>query len=415
LTYNFDFWQIEEMAPSLVHSFEHQRVVMSPPVNIVYDPNDPNSVAAAAGQSEWAASYAGFEDEIDDDFSTYEPFSVILYPMYNSIESVRLDVTRPQPLVAVLTFSIYWRQLLLDILPKDLALESSGDDNNDALLVIFQGSCTPSFMYRINGPKASFLGISYEGHDHDGHYRDSSRTAMHQYATLWDLANSYNGYNNGDSSYTGIPLSGEYCPMSIHIYPFKEHHETTANPAIYTTIAALIFVFTSAVFVAYDFTVAALARRLRAQASASGAIVKNLFPENIITQLYENQQAATNGLSKPEAMSQRDNNTSGMFAPTPLSTKPGEDRPLMLPNLMESPTTAPRPKPMADLFPNTTVLFANLAGFTAWSSRRTPTEVFELLEALFARMDKLAAKRKVFKVETIGDCWVGATGMFTFF
>ena len=49
--------------------------------------------------------------------------------------------------------------------------------------------------------------------------------------------------------------------------------------------------------------------------------------------------------------------------------------------------------------------FADLAGFTAWSSQRDPPQVFTLLETLYRSFDELAAKLKVFKVETIGDCY----------
>ena len=45
----------------------------------------------------------------------------------------------------------------------------------------------------------------------------------------------------------------------------------------------------------------------------------------------------------------------------------------------------------------------DLAGFTQWSSTRTPGEVFDLLTAIYLEFDRLAMKRKVFKVETIGD------------
>ena len=37
-------------------------------------------------------------------------------------------------------------------------------------------------------------------------------------------------------------------------------------------------------------------------------------------------------------------------------------------------------QPIADLFPNTTVLFADIVGFTAWSSTREPSSVFILLK-----------------------------------
>ena len=59
-------------------------------------------------------------------------------------------------------------------------------------------------------------------------------------------------------------------------------------------------------------------------------------------------------------------------------------------------------KPIADLHPNTTVLFADIANFTAWSSVREPAQVFTLLETLYTTFDKLAKRFKIFKVETIG-------------
>jgi class 3 adenylate cyclase len=68
-------------------------------------------------------------------------------------------------------------------------------------------------------------------------------------------------------------------------------------------------------------------------------------------------------------------------------------------------------KPIADLFPHTTVLFADIVGFTAWSSEREPEQVFTLLQTVYHAFDKIARKRKVFKVETIGDCYVAVTGL----
>jgi class 3 adenylate cyclase len=67
--------------------------------------------------------------------------------------------------------------------------------------------------------------------------------------------------------------------------------------------------------------------------------------------------------------------------------------------------------PIADLFPNTTVIFADIAGFTAWSSQREPPQVFTLLETLYRSFDEVAGKLKVFKVETIGDSYMAVTGL----
>lgn len=56
-------------------------------------------------------------------------------------------------------------------------------------------------------------------------------------------------------------------------------------------------------------------------------------------------------------------------------------------------------------------MFADLKGFTAWSSERAPADVFELLETIYGEFDKIARKMDVFKVETIGDCYVAVTGI----
>ena len=48
---------------------------------------------------------------------------------------------------------------------------------------------------------------------------------------------------------------------------------------------------------------------------------------------------------------------------------------------------------------------ADIAGFTAWSSVREPSQVFTLLEQIYSSFDAIAKRKKVFKVETIGDCY----------
>lgn len=68
-------------------------------------------------------------------------------------------------------------------------------------------------------------------------------------------------------------------------------------------------------------------------------------------------------------------------------------------------------EPIADLFPEATVMFADISGFTAWSSTREPTQVFKLLETIYSSFDRMARKRRVFKVETIGDCYMAVTGV----
>lgn len=42
-----------------------------------------------------------------------------------------------------------------------------------------------------------------------------------------------------------------------------------------------------------------------------------------------------------------------------------------------------------------------IVGFTAWSSMREPTHVFQLLESVYHEFDKIATQQKIFKVETM--------------
>jgi Adenylate and Guanylate cyclase catalytic domain len=50
-------------------------------------------------------------------------------------------------------------------------------------------------------------------------------------------------------------------------------------------------------------------------------------------------------------------------------------------------------------------------GFTAWSSVREPFQVFTLLETIYHAFDKIARRRKIFKVETVGDCYIAVCGV----
>jgi class 3 adenylate cyclase len=55
---------------------------------------------------------------------------------------------------------------------------------------------------------------------------------------------------------------------------------------------------------------------------------------------------------------------------------------------------------------NTTLLYADICGFTAWSSDKQPIQVVEMLSDLFKRFDKLCEENELYKVCTIGDCYV---------
>lgn len=52
------------------------------------------------------------------------------------------------------------------------------------------------------------------------------------------------------------------------------------------------------------------------------------------------------------------------------------------------------------------ILFADIAGFTKYSSSVTPLEVLTMLRELFTEFDKLCLNYEMYKLYTIGDCYV---------
>ena len=59
-----------------------------------------------------------------------------------------------------------------------------------------------------------------------------------------------------------------------------------------------------------------------------------------------------------------------------------------------------------DVLENTTVLFADIAGFTKYSSSVEPETVVDMLRNLFSNFDQYCQKAEIYKLYTIGDCYV---------
>jgi Adenylate and Guanylate cyclase catalytic domain len=271
---------------------------------------------------------------------------------------------------------------LQDILP----------DDTNGILVVFENACVNQFTYEINGANVRYLGAG------DHHSPKYDHMAIRK--KLHELAHN----TERKSMYTGAPLHKEYCPFTISVYPSKtvESAHKTKNPVIFTIVAVLIFAFTSLIFYVYDVTVERRQKKVMQSAVHSSAIVSSLFPSAVRDRLYPTQAPA-------QAKSKLDS-----FLPETAKGK--------LQNFLgdgkqsteaHADTSRFSGSPIAELYPETTVLFGDISGFTAWSSTRNPTQVFMLLETLYAAFDEIAKQRGVFKVETIGDCYVAVVGLPT--
>jgi class 3 adenylate cyclase len=66
---------------------------------------------------------------------------------------------------------------------------------------------------------------------------------------------------------------------------------------------------------------------------------------------------------------------------------------------------------IADEYPDVSILFADIVGFTGVAARMTPGEVIGMLGGLYSRFDDLAAERGLEKIKTVGDTYMAAGGL----
>lgn len=65
----------------------------------------------------------------------------------------------------------------------------------------------------------------------------------------------------------------------------------------------------------------------------------------------------------------------------------------------------------AEVHGSVTILFADIVGFTKIAHEVHPLQVMQTLNDLYCRLDNLCLKMPVYKVETIGDCYMAATNL----
>ena len=66
---------------------------------------------------------------------------------------------------------------------------------------------------------------------------------------------------------------------------------------------------------------------------------------------------------------------------------------------------------IAEIFPEVTVLFADIVGFTQLSASIAPRQLVHILNDIFGRFDELAVKHGLEKIKTIGDCYMVVGGV----
>jgi class 3 adenylate cyclase len=69
------------------------------------------------------------------------------------------------------------------------------------------------------------------------------------------------------------------------------------------------------------------------------------------------------------------------------------------------------PAPIADRFPEASILFADIAGFTELSTTMDPEALVKLLNEHFTELDVIAGRHGLEKIKTIGDAYMAVSGV----
>ena len=270
------------------------------------------------------------------------------------------------------------------------------------LVVVLEDRDGSKVSFGVQGSHSHFLG---EGDLHDSRYTSLATevNSIDKFRDdLFDTApiDPKPYANTFFSEYNQEPYEGTddiFEAYRIHVYPTRafENSFRTFRPLLFTGAAIFIFLFCVALFLAYDYLVERRQDFVMNHAQKSTAIVRSLFPPVVRKRLLGNNEVDLDS----------DNNEHHRrFTPS-----------VRMQASLSAPSTNGAGElvsnPIADMFPSVTIMFADIAGFTAWSSEREPTQVFLLLESLYGAYDQLARSMGVFKVETIGDCYVAVVGL----
>jgi class 3 adenylate cyclase len=367
------FWQTSPALP--LPALSNSNILTFPPlaasVSKVIETNQAYLSIAVEPAAMFAMFLARGQYRHSQEIFLGDAVTPLAYPVFDNFSPNR-------KLVGITLSNIYWRLHFEQVLPP----------NARGVIAVLENNVNQSFTYQLDGPDVTFLG---HGDLHDAQFDDMRWSA--------DVSEFMKGYSSPETQgFVAVPLTEEGVQYSLRIYPSQDMKDdfVTTQPIIFAFIVALIFLFTATFLSIYNILVEQRQKVVMDRAVRSTAVVSSLFPETVKERLIND--AATDATSKSSSWK--------------VESKNGKHTKRNLAALSESPSSHLRPKgkPIADKFEDTTVMFADIAGFTSWSSDRDPQQVFELLETLYGAFDSLALARNVFKVETIGDCYLAITG-----
>jgi class 3 adenylate cyclase len=362
-----------------------------------------------------------YQDDFDDsrDEASFETRGVLYFPVFDTF----VDGSSVSGAVSA---EFNWEDSFRYILPA----------HAKGIVCVLENTCGQTFTYVIDGEDAVFMGT---GDLHDVKYDDMEITTTYEeFLHTYNAAALFNDYSSKEFGFDSVlttsdidketienttnsernmqsSSSSDGCLYLVRIYPSSEFQSRyhTSDAMMYSGFVVLVFVITSVIFISYDCLVQRRQSQVMSTAARANAIVDSLFPAMVRERVFQTNEPGTRGTVGRNSPSPDWNPPSGSAVRGDTPKK--RLRSFLQVNRRSSrkikENVDPMLNPIADLFPETTIMFADIAGFTAWSSEREPGEVFQLLESVYYAFDNVARQMGVFKLETIGDCYVAATGL----
>lgn len=322
-----------------------------------------------------ALGTGGFFSELIDSQSIFgsssvpddHPRSILVEPIFSEAGNTESTV------VGHLVAFIPWSALFEGILAERSTV---------TIDAVFEQTCGEEFTYSIGLGSAEFKGYT-DGHDE---VYDEFEQSIKLSALEGNSATSF-----------GVP---DECESILRMFPSEGYKQgyfskTASNLMIATLV---VFALVIVLFNVYDGLVRRRQKKVYSVATKSNAIVSSLFPAQIRDKLIADEDESRRRGKRSSDAASFDFGAFGSSSDAATWT-----------NEMQKGTLGmvdENSPPIADLFPSATVAFMDISGFTAWSSQREPSQVFILLETIYRAFDRIAKRRRVFKVETIGDCYV---------
>lgn len=233
---------------------------------------------------------------------------------------------------------------------------------NGIILVLDQSCGSSPFTYQVNGAVVVFLGM---GDLHDTKY--SNLVVNYTFSRFANdkLSQEIQLMKSNDTS---------FCSYTVSIYPSQEvESQFTTNQPLYVTLGVLIvFCFTSLMFLLYDAIVQYRQSKLLAIATKTSSIVASLFPAQVRDQLFGRMSTVDRRPTIIDEESAHSVSVASGSSSTKITKKSAakKKKPKKYGKSYFSDNDDDiqlDSRPIADLFPNATVLFGDIAGFTAWS------------------------------------------------